>query len=149
MLSLMNNSKTFSIKNTFIIVAILMPIMLISAIGAGLSGLEGINPENHGKSLVFPIGNESARNVKQVFGYIIAPLSVLMVIFGGLNFKLKSALLNKSLLLLSLCFVFWLCFVSWALDARFVSTSDPAEGPVPAREEQSEDELHIRAINLN
>lgn len=145
----MNYLKTFSFKNTFIIVTVLLPVMVVSAIGAGLSGLAGINPENHGKTLVFPVGNDAAMGVKLIFGYVIVPLSLLMVILGGLNFKFKSALLNKSLLVLTAFLIGWLLFASWALDARFVDSSRDNGAPRPVQQEQTQDDLRIQTFNIN
>lgn len=145
----MNKAKTFSVKNTFIIVAVLLPIMVLSAIGAAISGLEGINPENHGKTLVFPVGNDAADTVKTIYAFVIVPLSLLMVITAGLNFKIKNAMLNRGLLLLSLFLVLWLVFANWALDARFVAPSESSQAPPSRNRSKDEGDLQIRTINLN
>ena len=143
MIGLMDRSNVFSAKTTFIIVAILMPIMILSALGSGLVGLAGINPENHGKVMVFRIGNDEAYIVQMIFIYVIAPLSVLAVILAGLNFKFKNALLNRSLLFTSLFLVGWLFFASWALNVKFVAPSDASN------QTQDDEGLRIRSIDLN
>ena len=143
MIGLMDRLNVFSAKTTFIIVAILMPIMILSALGSGLVGLAGINPENHGKVMVFRIGNDEAYIVQMIFIYVIAPLCVLAVILAGLNFKFKNALLNRSLFFTSLFLVGWLFFASWALNVKFVAPSDASN------QTQDDEGLRIRSIDLN
>ena len=145
----MNQSKKSKVKYTFVGVTILLPIMMLAAIGAGLSGLEGINPENHGKTLMYPVSNEAAKTVKTVFAFVIVPMCVLMVMLGGLNFKYRNSILNGGLIVLSLGMISWLVFSTWALDATFVTSQESNNTPLLKSQSNDESDLRIRTIELH
>lgn len=140
--------KTPSPKATFTIVIALLPIIALAALGSAVSGLEAINPENHGKTLLFPIGNDAAEVVKIVFVFGILPLSLLMAIVGGVNLKIKNNKLNISLIFLILFMAAWLLFTSWALNATFVEASDNNSVTSSDGNSNVDNDLQIKTMDL-
>lgn len=135
----MDNPARSSAKKILLLVAILVPIFILLLISTGFAGLAIINPENHGKTVVYPISDQQARLVQELSVYLMAPLAIATGILAILNIKLAKQRINKTVLILCATLIGWVAFTFWALNAQYVSQSDNSD---------TNQTLKIRSIDL-
>lgn len=135
---MVNITTISSSKKVFIIATIALPIVLLSLITIGYSGLAGINPDNHGKTLVYSHFSASqAEYVRALSVYALVPLTIVTGLLAVLNLKFAKQSLNLAVLLVCLALVAWLFFAFWAIDGNYTSVPD-----------NTDSSLRIRSLNL-
>lgn len=152
-LYLMNSSQTRTVRLAriaLILSIILVPILLLFGIMAALSGLDGINPENQGKVVVYPIP-ENTVVVVQALSLILAPISVGAVVVSILNLKFKKSTVSWSIICFFIFSLGWCAFVSWALSHEYVSETQTNSSKYNTNDPQnnSDGSLKIYDYDIN
>ncbi|HRJ06118.1 MAG TPA: hypothetical protein PK096_00925 [Candidatus Saccharibacteria bacterium] len=120
-----NNSRLT--KTALIASIVFVPIVLLFGLAAAFSGLDGINPENQGKTAVYPIP-EAGVSVVISISLIAIPVAILVAIASIVNLKFKNDTVSWSIIGFCIFALFWILFSSWALSHEYVSSSstDPS-----------------------
>jgi hypothetical protein len=133
-----NNSSRLSAKKVFFLAAIVVPLVLVSLITIGYSGLAGINPENQGKTLAYShFSTQQAEFIRGMSVYALVPLTIVTGLLAALNLKFTKKFLSLTLLILCVGLVSWVFFASWATEGDYVLTSNNADNT-----------LRIHSLNL-
>lgn len=126
----------------FIVALVVTPFVLLTTVGAAVSGFEALNPGHEGMSLVYPVSDETVRVIKYTLLWLFSPLSVLVLIISIVN-VVKKVDDRLSWPILGLCalMIAMMIFANWALDARFAPEQSSGS-------QQGDGELKIHQVNF-
>jgi hypothetical protein len=111
----MSNQRLITIS--FVISLALIPIVLISALSASLTGLEGINPSYQNREIDYPVSDDVVQLVKFSFA-LVSPLSIILFILAAINLRRGSIKAARLILALCVAIVLWIGLSAWALDGK-------------------------------
>ncbi|HRK40863.1 MAG TPA: hypothetical protein PLN95_02180 [Candidatus Saccharibacteria bacterium] len=132
----MKNQSKLSIQVLALTATLLAPVITLFAISIGLSGLEGINPENHDRERIIPVSEPTEMLVKQISVYIIAPLGIVLAILSLLNLKFANENVHRGIIAGLLVTACWFGYAFWATSGQWVTvdeTSPSSDGSLQIR----------------
>ncbi len=132
----MPKQTKLSVQVLALTATLLAPVIVLFAISIGLSGLEGINPENHDKERVIPVSESTEMLIKQISVYVIAPLAIVLAILSLLNLKFAKENVHRGIIAGLLVTACWFGYAFWATSGQWVTideTSPAGDGSLQIR----------------